>query len=176
MSVAPTCCGRSDMFWDSGPACRTSCLRPLLRRERHSTCEKCPIILHDGNFPRWGGRSRVLMQFNDFCKRGTNEEQFTTRIHLSYIVMPGYLGTRECRRRGCVCATRLASVNITVFLIAASGCLMNFLYPYFPPLYNFIAKFPLCAISNFIWIWELIYVHSQFVDDKWCVYFKIFLV
>lgn len=171
MSVAPTCCGRSDMFWDSGPACRTSCLRPLLRRERHSTCEKCPIILHDGKLFASG---RTLESFNAIQRllqarheRGAihnADPPFLYRdagVSWNTWVPEAWLCVRdsisECEHRG--------------FLIAASGCLMNFLYPYFPPLYNFIEKFS-CVISKFILLLvsELIYVHSQFIDDKWGVY------
>lgn len=137
--VDPTCSETVDPHVEHRVCARYSVVN------RHSTCEKCPIILHDGNFPRRGGLSRVLMQFNDFCKRGTNEGRFTTPIHLSYIVMPGYLGTRECRRRGC---DSISECEHRGFLIAASGCLMNFFYPYFPPLYNFIANVEISSVGD----------------------------
>lgn len=78
--------------------------------------------------------SRVLMQFNDFCKRGTNEEgERAIHKRRSSFLISWCRGISEHVSAGGVAATRLASVNIAGFLIAASRLLlMNFfLYPVF---------------------------------------------
>lgn len=124
-------------------------------------------------------RGRTPDSFNAiqrlFCERSTNEGG--VRFHAySYIAMPGvYLGARECRRRGCDAITECEH---RAFLIAASGCLMNFLHPYFPPLYNFIATVEISFVflARSLILFQSVGINlrarSQFVDDKWCVYFK----
>lgn len=119
---APTCCGRSNEFWDSGPACQAPCLRVIQHDDvlggRHFN-PKCPIILHGGNFPR----RRTLESFNAIQwllqprhEGGRFTYKTLRRSHLSCIVIPGI---SERVSAGGVATTRLASVNVAVFLSAA---------------------------------------------------------